>query len=139
MTATQKHIENLVEKYDRELLFGLRDKEKAMREAINDYHDSRRRIINDIIDIKGLVNENYQVITPELKSKIQSLREYAKRMKTEDKNSGIEKLLTHTLEFDNVRLFDWLYDELGKDQYRTFMVLLREAINDGGPGKGTAL
>lgn len=139
MIATQKHIEKLVETYDRELLFGLRDKENAMRAAINDYHDSRRRIINDIIDIKGLVNENYQVITPELKSKINSLRAYAKKMKAEDSTSGIEKLLTHTLEFDNVLLFDWLFDELGKDQYRTFMILLREAINDGGPGKGTAL
>lgn len=139
MTATQKHIENLVEKYDRELLFGLRDKEKAMREAIHDYHDSRRRIINDIIDIKGLVNENLEVITPELKSKIESLRGYAKKMKGEDQNSGIEKLLTHKLEFENVSLFDWLFENLGKDQYRTFMVLLREAINDGGPGKGTAL
>lgn len=139
MSATKKHIEEHVQRVDRDMLFGLRDKERAMLDAIHAYHDARYRVVKDAIDLKGLVNENLEILDKDLISKVTTLRSYAKRMKAEDENSGINKLLNHVLEFDNVRLFDWLFDELGKDQYRTFMVLLRGAIDDGGPGKGTAL
>ena len=139
MSATKKHIEEHVQRVDRDMLFGLRDKERAMLDPIHAYHDARYRVVKDAIDLKGLVNENLEILDKDLISKVTTLRSYAKRMKAEDENSGINKLLNHVLEFDNVRLFDWLFDELGKDQYRTFMVLLRGAIDDGGPGKGTAL
>ena len=139
MNATEKHIDEYVQRLDRELMFGLRDKENAMNAAIHEYHRSRYRVIKDILDLKGLVNDNVDKLSKDTISKVTTLRSYAKRMKAEDENSGINKLLNHVLEFDNVLLFDWLFDELGKDQYRTFMVLLRGAIDDGGPGKGTAL
>lgn len=139
MSATKKHIEEHVQRVDRDMLFGLPDKERAMLDAIHAYHNARYRVIKDALDLKQLVNENLEILDKGLISKVEFVRGYAKRMKAQDDNSGINKLLNHVLEFDNVRLFDWLFDELGKDQYRTFMVLLRGAIDDGGPGKGTSI
>lgn len=139
MNATKKHIEEHVQRVDRDMLFGLRDKERAMLAAIHEYHNARYRVIKDALDLKGLVNENLEILDYDLISKVGVVRGYAKRMKADDDNSGIKKLLNYTLEFDNVNFFEWLRENLGKDQYRTFMVKLRDAIDDGGPGKGTAL
>lgn len=139
MNNTAKFIESAIEKMDNDLIRELNQKENVMRNANIEYQHFRAKVIREAINLEAAVSENSHALPKDALEKFNELYRYAKRLEAEDKTSPVEKLLTHKLEYDDINLLNWLALNLGKDQYRTVKILLREAIEAGGPGKSAFL